>query len=74
MVAVDLAVTEPSAYLFSNDQEEYGYVGAKWLFDKLGGQGDVFYMRGIAGTSADTDRDHGFQSGARRVPGHQARG
>jgi ribose transport system substrate-binding protein len=37
VVAVDLAVTEPSAYLFSNNQEEYGYVGGKWLFEKLGG-------------------------------------
>lgn len=69
VVAVDLAVTEPSAYLFSNNQEEYGYVGAKWLFEKLGGQGDVFYMRGAAGTSADTDRDNGFKRALAEYPG-----
>jgi len=69
VVAVDLAVTEPSAYLFSNNQEEYGYVGAKWLFDKLGGKGDVFYMRGAAGTSADTDRDTGFKRALAENPG-----
>ena len=68
VVAVDLAVTEPSAYLFSNNQEEYGYVGAKWLFDKLGGAGDVFYMRGAAGTSADTDRDNGFKRALTEYP------
>jgi ribose transport system substrate-binding protein len=68
VVAVDLAVTEPSAYLFSNNQEEYGYVGAKWLFDKLGGKGDVFYMRGAAGTSADTDRDTGFKRALAEYP------
>lgn len=69
VVAVDLAVTEPSAYLFSNNQEEYGYVGAKWLFEKLGGEGAVFYMRGAAGTSADTDRDTGFKRALAEYPG-----
>lgn len=68
VVAVDLAVTEPSAYLFSNNQEEYGYVGGKWLFEKLGGKGDVFYMRGAAGTSADTDRDTGFRRALAEFP------
>lgn len=68
VVAVDLAVTEPSAYLFSNNQEEYGYQGGKWLFEKLGGQGDVFYMRGAAGTSADTDRDTGFKRALAEYP------
>ncbi len=68
VVAVDLAVTEPSAYLFSNNQEEYGYQGAKWLFEKLGGKGDVFYMRGAAGTSADTDRDTGFKRALAEYP------
>lgn len=68
VVAVDLAVTEPSAYLFSNNQEEYGYVGAKWLFEKLGGKGDVYYMRGAAGTSADTDRDTGFKRALAEYP------
>jgi ribose transport system substrate-binding protein len=69
VVAVDLAVTEPSAYLFSNNQEEYGYVGAKWLFEKLGGEGAVYYMRGAAGTSADTDRDNGFRRALAEYPG-----
>src|SRR5262249_13830572 len=39
VVAVDQAVTEPSAYVISNNQEEYAYLGAKWLFDQLGGKG-----------------------------------
>src|SRR4029077_9325702 len=56
VVAVDQAVTEPSAYVISNNQEEYAYLGAKWLFQQLGGKGDVVYMRGAAGASADSDR------------------
>lgn len=61
VVAVDQAVTEPSAYVLSNDQENYGYLGAKWLFEKLGGSGKVIYMRGIDGVPADSDRDKGFK-------------
>ncbi len=61
VVAVDQGVTEPSAYVISNNQEEYAYVGAKWLFEQLGGKGNVVYMRGAAGASADSDRDKGFK-------------
>jgi ribose transport system substrate-binding protein len=60
VVAVDQAVDEPTAYVLSNDQVEYGYLGAKWLFEKLGGEGAVVYMRGIDGVPADSDRDVGF--------------
>ena len=49
VVAVDQAVTEPSAYIISNNQEQYAYLGAKWLFEQLGGKGSVVYMRGAAG-------------------------
>ncbi len=69
VVSVDQAVTEPSAYVISNDQEEYAYLGAKWLFDKLGGKGDVVYMRGAAGASADDDRDKGFKRALAENPG-----
>ena len=69
VVAVDQTVTEPSAYVISNNQEEYGYVGAKWLFEQLGGSGDVIYMRGAAGASADSDRDRGFKRALAEHPG-----
>jgi ribose transport system substrate-binding protein len=61
VVVVDQGVTEPSAYIVSNNQEEYAYLGAKWLFEQIGGKGDVIYMRGIAGAPGDTDRDKGFK-------------
>jgi ribose transport system substrate-binding protein len=61
VVAVDQAVTEESAFVLSNDQEEYAYLGATWLFEQMGGSGDVVYMRGIAGAAADDDRDAGLQ-------------
>ncbi|HEY6632051.1 MAG TPA: ABC transporter substrate-binding protein [Rhizobiaceae bacterium] len=68
VVAVDQAVTEPSAYIISNNQEEYAYLGAKWLFETIGGKGNVVYMRGAAGASADSDRDKGFKRALAEFP------
>mgnify|MGYP001792224234 CR=1 FL=1 len=68
VVAVDAGVTAEGAYILSNNQEEYAYLGAKWLFEQLGGSGDVVYMRGIAGVSADTDRDNGFKRALGEFP------
>jgi ribose transport system substrate-binding protein len=69
VVAVDQAVTEESAYVLSNNQEEYAYLGANWLFEQIGGEGDVVYMRGAAGAAADDDRDKGFKRALEEHPG-----
>ena len=69
VVAVDQAVTEPSAYILSNNQEQYAYLGAKWLFETMGGSGAVVYMRGAAGAGADNDRDVGFKRAMAEFPG-----
>jgi ribose transport system substrate-binding protein len=69
IVSVDAPVTAPNAYNLSNNQEEYAYLGASWLFEQLGGEGKVVYMRGIAGHQADTDRDTGFQRALDENPG-----
>ena len=68
VVAVDQMVTEPSAYIISNNQEQYAYLGAKWLFEQMGGKGNVVYMRGAAGASADSDRDKGFKKALAEFP------
>ena len=68
VVAVDAGVTAEGAYVLSNNQEEYAYLGAKWLFKQVGGSGDIVYMRGIAGVSADTDRDNGFKRAMKEFP------
>ena len=68
VVAVDQAVTEPSAYVVSNNQEQYAYLGAKWLFETMGGKGAVVYMRGAAGAGADNDRDTGFKRALAEFP------
>ena len=69
VVAVDQAVSAPEAYVLTNDQVEYAKLGAKWLFDKLGGKGSVVEMRGIDGVPADADRHQGFTETAKDYPG-----
>jgi ribose transport system substrate-binding protein len=68
VVAVDQAVSAPQAYVLTNDQVEYAKLGAKWLFDKLGGKGSVVEMRGIDGVPADADRHEGFMEVLKSYP------
>ena len=68
VVAVDQGVSAEGAYILSNNQEEYAYLGARWLFEHLGGSGSVVYMRGYAGTSADNDRHDGFTRALSEFP------
>ena len=68
VVAVDQAVSAPQAYVLTNDQVEYAKLGAKWLFDKLGGKGQVVEMRGIDGVPADADRHEGFSEVLKNYP------
>ncbi len=67
-VAVDQFVTDPNTYMLYNNQVQYAYLGAKWLFDKLGGEGKVYYMRGFAGAGADDDRHVGFTQALAEYP------
>ena len=68
VVSVDQAVTAKGAYVATNDQVEYGRLGAQWLADKIGGKGDVLYMRGIDGVPADADRHQGVQEVMAKYP------
>jgi ribose transport system substrate-binding protein len=67
-IAIDAYVTDPETYNLSNDQYNYGYVGASWLFDKVG-EGEVYYMRGIVGHPADLDRHEGVMAALEEHPG-----
>jgi ribose transport system substrate-binding protein len=68
-ISVDAFVNHPDTYNLYNNQIEYAKLGAKWLFDKIGGQGKVWYTRGIAGHPADTDRHTGFTEVLKDYPG-----
>jgi ribose transport system substrate-binding protein len=68
VVSVDQAVTAEAAYNVTNDQVAYAELGARWLFERLGGSGSVLYMRGFDGHPADADRDEGFQQALADYP------
>lgn len=68
-VSVDAYVTDPDTYNLYNNQIKYAELGATWLFEELGGEGTVYYMRGIAGHPADSDRDIGFKNALAKFPG-----
>lgn len=68
VISVDQAVTAEAAYNVTNDQVAYAELGARWLFEQLGGEGDVLYMRGFDGHPADADRDQGFQQALADYP------
>ncbi len=67
-VAVDSYVTDPNTWNLYNNQVKYAELGAKWLFEQMGGKGNVWYTRGIAGNSADSDRDTGFKNVLKDYP------
>ena len=67
-VSVDAYVTHEGTYNLYNNQVMYAELGARWLFEKLGGEGTVWYMRGLAGHPADSDRHIGFQNALADYP------
>jgi ribose transport system substrate-binding protein len=67
-VSVDAYVTDANTWNLYNNQVKYAELGAKWLFDKLGGKGTIWYTRGIAGHPADSDRNVGFQNILKQYP------
>ena len=71
-IAIDAYVTQPGVLNLSNDQVGYGYVGAKWLFEQMGGKGKFYYMRGLVGHPADADRDIGVKKAMAEYPNIQA--
>jgi ribose transport system substrate-binding protein len=62
VVSVDQAVTTDKAMIASNNQQEYGRLGAAWLVDQLHGPGTVVELRGAQGDPADIARHTGFTS------------
>jgi ribose transport system substrate-binding protein len=69
VVTVDQGVTSTTAYQLYNNQVKYATLGADWLFNQLGGKGNVVEMRGINGVSADADRHIGFTQELAKYPG-----
>jgi len=67
-ISVDAFVTHEDTYNLYNNQIEYARLGAEWLFEQIGGTGNVYYMRGLAGHPADSDRQIGFEEALANYP------
>jgi ribose transport system substrate-binding protein len=59
VIAFDNIVTAPEAILLNEDQVEFGRVMARDLAERMGGEGNVVLVNGVAGTSVDADRNAG---------------
>jgi ribose transport system substrate-binding protein len=61
LVAFDNILVTNDAVNVNVDQVGIGVVQAKWLISTLPNGGKVLEVRGVTGTSVDTDRHNGFQ-------------
>jgi len=62
LVAFDNTLDSEDAINVDVDQYGLGVLWAKWLASHLPNGGKVLEVRGVAGTSVDTDRHNGFQN------------
>jgi ribose transport system substrate-binding protein len=60
LIAFDNTLDSEDAINVDVDQYGLGVLWAKWLADHLSNGGKVLEVRGVAGTSVDTDRHNGF--------------
>ena len=61
LVAFDNTLNTQDAINVNVDQKGLGVLWAKWLIDKIPNGGKILEVRGVAGTSVDTDRHAGIQ-------------
>jgi len=62
LIAFDNTLDSEDAINVDVDQYGLGVLWAKWLASHLANGGKVLEVRGVAGTSVDTDRHNGFQT------------
>src|SRR3954470_24714784 len=63
LVAFDNILATEDAINVNVDQKGLGELWAKWLVKNVPSGGKVLEVRGVAGTSVDTDRHNGFHAG-----------
>ncbi len=60
--AYESEITEPCAHNVSINNKEFGKVTAEWLVKAIGGKGNIVYINGVPGVSAETDRTEGVNA------------
>lgn len=67
--AYDSLVTAPCAYNVHPDQFEIGRQNAEWLAKQLHGKGSIVAIKGVPGTTSDTDHFKGLTVTLKKYPG-----
>ena len=69
VVVFDSLATAPCAYKVAYDYTAMGRQEVDYVARQLGGKGNILEIRGIAGTSVDTDIDKGIHAEMKKYPG-----
>jgi ribose transport system substrate-binding protein len=69
VIAVDQQISAQGVYNVCIDQKEWAMISADWLFEKLGGQGNVTLIEGFVGHPANEDRMAGVDEVLAKYPG-----
>src|SRR6201982_2267752 len=68
VISFDNIVTNKCGLTVNTDQLKFGQLGGQFLADQLHGKGNIVMVTGVAGTSVDTDRNNGVESGIKKYP------
>lgn len=69
VIAVDQQIPAEGVINVTIDQKEWAKISAQWLFEKLGGEGDVTLIEGFVGHPANEDRMLGVDEVLKEFPG-----
>jgi ribose transport system substrate-binding protein len=69
VISVDQELDVPGVYNVGIDQKEWAKTSAKWLAEKLGGEGDVVQIEGFPGHPANVARMEGVAEVFAEYPG-----
>lgn len=68
VISVDQELNTPNVYNVGIDQKEWAKISAKWLAEKLGGQGNIVLIEGFPGHPANVARMDGVEEVLKDYP------
>ena len=68
VIAFDQIVTADCAYTMESDWGRAPQVEAEWIVKKLGGKGEIFVDRGLAGAPISAQLENGFEGVIKKYP------
>ncbi|NWG20855.1 MAG: substrate-binding domain-containing protein [Chloroflexi bacterium] len=68
VISVDQELNTPNVYNVGIDQKEWARISARWLAEKLGGQGNIVLIEGFPGHPANVARMDGVEEVLKEYP------